>query len=93
MFAALKFVRATALCPASQFRSSKQKTASFVTADKVMLKDGGPVGASDSPAVEGRAYFVLLLNAARDGFKRFGQNWDSTEALRSELAKLEKERG
>ena len=58
------------------------------TIDRVMLKDGGPAGASDSPAVEARKYFVILLGAAREGFTQFGNRWDPTEALRRDLRKL-----
>ena len=64
----------------------------LVTHEKVMLKGGGPADASDSPAVEGRAYLVILLNAAREGFYQFGQDWDPSNALRNELAMLEKEK-
>jgi hypothetical protein len=46
----------------------------LVTTEKVMLKDGGPTNASDSPAVEGRAYLVMLLNAAHEGFNQFGED-------------------
>jgi hypothetical protein len=55
------------------------------TIDKVMLKDGGPSGGSESPAVEARKYFRILLNTAREGFRQFGAEWDPTEALRIAL--------
>lgn len=60
----------------------------LVTREWVTLKDGGPKGTSDSPKVEALAYFELLLNTAREGFNEFGDSWDPTNALRSELSKF-----
>jgi hypothetical protein len=65
----------------------------LATTEKVMLKNGGPEGATDSPAVEARAYLVSLLNAAREGFTQFGEKWDPSSALRDELSKFEEGTG
>jgi hypothetical protein len=60
----------------------------LVIHDKVLLKDDGPAGKSDSPAAESQTYFALLLDVAREGFNQFGEAWDPSRALREELETL-----
>lgn len=61
---------------------------SLLKREWVILKEGGPKGKTDAPAAEALAYFNLLVDSARDGFKEFGDRWDPTNDLRNALQKF-----